>query len=193
MLIKAGSSLAQPLRSLVGGPSVRHINLAAPSTTSRKPPHLLSLAQLSPHQISSIIAHASDFKLTHRQFSPKHGLDPNSSPAQGKAQKGHIYNQSLQDRSVAIMFSKRSTRTRVASETAITSLGGHAMFLGPSDIQLGVNESLYDTAKVVSSMCDGFIARVGGHDEIEVCLGTPIQRGSGGLCSLFPQFPPLLF
>lgn len=47
-------------------------------------------------------------------------------------------------------------------------LGGNAMFLGGQDIQLGVNESLLDTTRVVSSMVDGIMARVGGHDEIEV-------------------------
>jgi ornithine carbamoyltransferase len=46
--------------------------------------------------------------------------------------------------------------------------GGHAMFLGSQDIQLGVNESLLDTSRVVSSMVDGIMARVGGHHEIEV-------------------------
>lgn len=43
------------------------------------------------------------------------------------------------------------------------------MFLGSQDIQLGVNESLLDTSRVVSSMVDGIMARVGGHHEIEVC------------------------
>lgn len=43
------------------------------------------------------------------------------------------------------------------------------MFLGSQDIQLGVNESLLDTSRVVSSMVDGIMARVKGHDEIEVC------------------------
>ena len=42
------------------------------------------------------------------------------------------------------------------------------MFLGSQDIQLGVNESLLDTAKVVSSMVDGIMARVGHHSEVEV-------------------------
>lgn len=42
------------------------------------------------------------------------------------------------------------------------------MFLGSQDIQLGVNESLLDTSRVVSSMVDGIMARVKGHDEIEV-------------------------
>jgi ornithine carbamoyltransferase len=44
------------------------------------------------------------------------------------------------------------------------------MFLGAQDIQLGVNESLLDTSRVVSSMVDGIMARVGGHDEIVVKL-----------------------
>ena len=44
------------------------------------------------------------------------------------------------------------------------------MFLGSQDIQLGVNESLIDTAKVVSSMVDGIMARVGPHSDIEVVL-----------------------
>lgn len=42
------------------------------------------------------------------------------------------------------------------------------MFLGSNDIQLGVNESLYDTSRVVSSMVDGIMARVGHHSEVEV-------------------------
>ena len=63
-------------------------------------------------------------------------------------------------------FSKRSTRTRVSTEGAITALGGHPMFLGKDDIQLGVNESLYDTSIVISSMVSAWVARVGEHSEI---------------------------
>lgn len=168
----AGRPLGRQLtcqKSISGIPgNRRNIQLAPAKTNDRKPPSLLSLADLSPKQISDVIALSSSMKLAHRQNSPKHALDPANSPAQGKAQAGRIFDQSLRDRIIAIMFSKRSTRTRVASETAVYSLGGHPMFLGPSDIQLGVNESLYDTAKIVSSMADGIIARVGGHDEIEV-------------------------
>jgi ornithine carbamoyltransferase len=65
-----------------------------------------------------------------------------------------------------MMFSKRSTRTRVSTEGAITLLGGHPMFLGSQDIQLGVNESLYDTSVVISSMVSGIVARVGPHSDI---------------------------
>ncbi|KAG8797800.1 ornithine carbamoyltransferase [Serendipita sp. 399] len=66
-----------------------------------------------------------------------------------------------------MLFSKRSTRTRVSAETAAVLLGGRALFLGREDIQLGVNESLRDTARVLGGMCQGIFARVGEHSEIE--------------------------
>ncbi|KAF8938161.1 ornithine carbamoyltransferase [Dissophora ornata] len=110
-------------------------------------PHLLTDNDLSPKQLSDIIQSACQFK--HQANLGK----PSGAPLAGKT--------------MALMFSKRSTRTRVATETAVAYLGGHAMFLGSQDIQLGVNESLLDTSKVVSSMVDGIMARVGAHSEIE--------------------------
>ena len=118
--------------------------------TSRPPPHLITLADLSPDQISFLLRSAIVFKTICKGESPL-----------------SVY-QSLGGRTVAMMFSKRSTRTRVASETATGLLGGRSLFLGSQDIQLGVNETLQDTAKVVGSMVDGFMARVGEHSEIEV-------------------------
>ncbi|PWN90100.1 ornithine carbamoyltransferase [Acaromyces ingoldii] len=147
--------------------------LANAKTTARVPPQLLSLAQLSPQQIADVLSLSTHFKQVHRQYSPKHALgDATTSPAVGKHEGGHLFPQSLRDRSIALIFSKRSTRTRVSSETAVAALGGHNLFLGSSDIQLGVNESLYDTSKIVSSMCDGIIARVNGHDEVELLAKT---------------------
>ncbi|MHA2028740.1 MAG: ornithine carbamoyltransferase, partial [Candidatus Kariarchaeaceae archaeon] len=70
----------------------------------------------------------------------------------------------LDGHSMAMIFQKRSTRTRVSTETGITYLGGHALFLGSDDIQLGKNESLKDTAKVLSRFNDIILARVFGHD-----------------------------
>ncbi|RYC56665.1 hypothetical protein CHU98_g9545 [Xylaria longipes] len=61
---------------------------------------------------------------------------------------------------------KRSTRTRVSTEAAVAMMGGHPMFLGKEDIQLGVNESLYDTSKIISSMTSCIVARVGPHDDV---------------------------
>lgn len=78
-----------------------------------------------------------------------------------------LVDRSLDRFSIGLLFSKRSTRTRLAAETALNTLGAIPMFLGKEDIQLGVNESLRDSGEVIGSMLDGLIARVGGHQEIE--------------------------
>eukprot|EP00555_Chaetoceros_dichaeta_P003992 CAMPEP_0198251740 /NCGR_PEP_ID=MMETSP1447-20131203/2477_1 /TAXON_ID=420782 /ORGANISM="Chaetoceros dichaeta, Strain CCMP1751" /LENGTH=263 /DNA_ID=CAMNT_0043936831 /DNA_START=42 /DNA_END=833 /DNA_ORIENTATION=+ len=65
-----------------------------------------------------------------------------------------------------MIFQKRSTRTRVSTETGASLLGAHALFLGPSDIQLGVNESMRDTAQVLSRFNDLILARVFQHEDI---------------------------
>ena len=72
----------------------------------------------------------------------------------------------LTGHSVSMIFQKRSTRTRVSTETGVALLGGHALFLGPSDIQLGVNESMRDTASVLSRFNSLVLARVFGHEHI---------------------------
>jgi ornithine carbamoyltransferase len=67
---------------------------------------------------------------------------------------------------MSMIFQKRSTRTRVSTETGMAMLGGHALFLGPSDIQLGVNESMRDTASVLARFNDIILARVFGHKDV---------------------------
>uniref|UniRef100_A0A8D2BQ46 Ornithine transcarbamylase, mitochondrial n=1 Tax=Sus scrofa TaxID=9823 RepID=A0A8D2BQ46_PIG len=74
-------------------------------------------------------------------------------------QKGE-YLPLLQGKSLGMIFEKRSTRTRLSTETGFALLGGHPCFLTTQDIHLGVNESLKDTARVLSSMTDAVLARV---------------------------------
>jgi len=72
----------------------------------------------------------------------------------------------LQNASLAMIFEEPSTRTRVSFEVAMTELGGHALYLKPGEMHLGVRESTYDTAKVLSRMCDGILARTLKHATI---------------------------
>jgi ornithine carbamoyltransferase len=125
-----------------------------------KVPHLMTLADLSPAQIKRILSHAHYLKNISLPW-----LSPQQ---RGTKSKLRMPSQSLFNKTVALVFSKRSTRTRVSAETASVLLGGRALFLGREDIQLGVNESTRDTARVVGGMCQGIFARVGDHSEIEV-------------------------
>jgi ornithine carbamoyltransferase len=73
----------------------------------------------------------------------------------------------LADRTLAMIFEKPSTRTRVSFETGMTQLGGHAIFLGPDDIHLGHGEPIKDTARAVGRYADVIMARVFDHGDVE--------------------------
>merc|ERR1711939_774689 len=123
-------------------PTRQYTSAATPQTSPFAPRHLLSIADLTPQELTQLVRNAASHKAAVKSGGvtslPKH------------------LQSSLLGQTLAVMFTKRSTRTRVSTEGAITMLGGHTMFLGSGDIQLGVNESLYDTSVVISALSDSY-------------------------------------
>ncbi len=107
---------------------------------------ILTLLDLKPEEIRFLLDKAKDFKQNRDRY---------------------IQSEPLKGKTLGMIFQKRSTRTRVSTETAMAELGGHALFLGKDDIQLGVNESLSDTAIVLGRMVSAILARVFAHDTVE--------------------------
>ncbi len=77
-----------------------------------------------------------------------------------------VINNSLKNKTLAMIFDKSSTRTRVSFEAGMTQLGGHALFLSNNDIQLGRGELITDSAIVISSMVDAVMLRISSHEDI---------------------------
>jgi ornithine carbamoyltransferase len=73
----------------------------------------------------------------------------------------------LAGKTLAMIFMKASTRTRVSFEVGTFQLGGHALFLSPRDVQLGRGEPIADTARVLSRYVDGIMIRTFAHQDIE--------------------------
>lgn len=109
--------------------------------------HFLSITDLSATKIISLVQRAIELKL------------------EIAAHKKHA-EAFLERRSMAMIFDKSSLRTRVSFEVGMTQLGGHALYLAPEDIKLGVRESVHDTAIVLSSMADVIMARISSHEDI---------------------------
>ncbi len=107
---------------------------------------LLKLMDLSGKEIDHILNVADQMK-----YNQKHGLT-------------HNY---LQGKTLAMIFEKNSTRTRVSFETGMYQLGGHALFLSGKESQIGRGEPIEDTARVLSRYCDGIMIRTFGQDEVE--------------------------
>ena len=72
----------------------------------------------------------------------------------------------LAGRVVGLIFERHSTRTRVAFETATVRLGGHAIYLSASDMQLGRGEAIQDTALILSGIVDALVLRTGPHQKL---------------------------
>lgn len=81
-------------------------------------------------------------------------------------QKQGIPHQLLAGKTLAMIFTKSSTRTRVSFEAAMYQLGGYPMFLSGNDLQLGRGETIADTAQVLSRYVDGIMIRTFSHDEV---------------------------
>jgi ornithine carbamoyltransferase len=107
--------------------------------------HLLSIQDLSPKEIKIILDEAVELKKKLRKGEP-HEL--------------------LHEKTLGMIFAKPSTRTRVSFETAMTQLGGHAIYMGWNDLQLGRGETIADTARTLSRYVDVIMARLFKHDDI---------------------------
>ena len=107
---------------------------------------LLKLLDLSKEEIIHILNVGDQMK-----YNQKHGLT-------------HNY---LQGKTLAMIFEKNSTRTRVSFETGMYQLGGHALFLSSKESQIGRGEPVEDTARVLSRYCDGIMIRTYSQEEVE--------------------------
>ena len=107
---------------------------------------LLKLLDLSREDITRILNEGDQMK-----YNQKHGLT-------------HNY---LQGKTLAMIFEKNSTRTRVSFEVGMYQLGGHALFLSGKESQIGRGEPIEDTARVLARYCDGIMIRTYGQDEVE--------------------------
>ena len=89
-------------------------------------------------------------------------------------------NTALSNKTVAIYMTKPSTRTRLASETAVAHLGGTPIFIRGDDLQLGRGETISDTAKIISGYCDALIIRTFAQsdvDELGAHASIPVING----------------
>lgn len=121
--------------------------------------HFLSIADLSEQQILDIFELSSELKRQQKQGQTHHRLS-------GKA--------------LAMIFQKPSARTRVSFEVGMFQLGGHALYLGPNDIQIGKRETVADVARTLSRYVDIIMARMFGHHDIEELAefaGVPVING----------------
>ncbi|MDR2530358.1 MAG: ornithine carbamoyltransferase [Oscillospiraceae bacterium] len=108
--------------------------------------HLLKMMDLSGQDIERILNLADALKLEQRQGVMRH-------PLKGKT--------------LAMIFEKNSTRTRVSFEVGMYQLGGHAIFLSNADSQIGRGEPIQDTARVLSRYCNGIMIRTYAQETVD--------------------------
>ncbi|XP_070567999.1 ornithine transcarbamylase, mitochondrial-like [Ptychodera flava] len=140
-------------------------SLDLPSLKGR---HFLTLKDFTANEIQHLLWVAADLKKRMKE-------------------EKEIY-QPLLGKSIAMIFQKRSTRTRLSTETGIHALGGHGCFLSTDDIHLGTNETIGDSARVLSRFTDLILARVYGQSDLDTLAefsSVPIVSG------LSDQYHPL--
>jgi len=111
------------------------------------PRHFLRLLDLPPAHARRLLERASELKRAGAAFAAY---------------------QPLRHRTLAMIFEKSSTRTRVSFEVGMAQFGGHALFLSPRDTQLGRGEPIPDSARVLSRMVDAIMIRTFAHETVEI-------------------------
>nr|WP_241657197.1 ornithine carbamoyltransferase [Halobacillus salinus] len=130
------------------------------STTDLKGKHLLHWGDFSQCDVSRLLAQAQYLK-----------ENPHSSYLTGKT--------------LAMVFEKSSTRTRVSFETGMVQMGGHALYLNTRDIQVGRGESIADTAKVLSGYVDAIMFRTTSHEKLQELAEHATVPVINGLCDIY--------
>jgi len=114
-----------------------------------KPRHFLEVDDLTPAEFHEVLDNASRWK--------------DGSSAVPKL---------LESRGVALLFEKPSARTRVSTEMAVFTMGGHPMYVRPAEIGLGVRESVADVGRTLNALCGAIAARVFDHGTLEEMAGV---------------------
>ncbi len=125
---------------------------------------LLTLNELSKNELATIIDNAIKLK---------------------NDLKAGVYKPLLKNKTLAMIFQKPSTRTRVSFEAGMFQLGGHALNLTSDELQLARGETIEDTSKTLSRYVDIIMARVYSHDEIEILAKTSTIPVINGLSDSF--------
>ena len=121
--------------------------------------HFLKLLDFTPHEIQYFLDLAAELK---------------------KAKKAGTEVQRLKGKNIALIFEKTSTRTRCSFEVAAHDQGAHVTYLGPTGSQIGIKESMKDTARVLGRMFDGIEYRGFGQsivEELAQYAGVPVWNG----------------
>ena len=126
--------------------------------------HFLTLLDFTPLELEELLIRAIEMK---KQF-----------------QHGDRYTP-LRNKTLAMIFNKSSTRTRVSFETGMIQLGGQAIFLSPRDTQLGRGEPIEDSTRVLSRMVDAIMIRTFNHADVETFASHSIVPVINGLTDLY--------